>query len=91
MPCRLVTLTVPPEALIGPTLAFQGAPIATAKPLPLKTGASQVPGVGAISTMPQIEPAGTVTELTPGAGNVTLTGLVPVYGPPGPLQVTVKS
>ena len=87
---RLVTTTVPPELVIGPTLAFHGAPICSVRPLPLKFGGDQVPGVGWLSTMPQIEPEGTLTVLTPGLGSVTLTGLGPVYGPPGPLQVTVN-
>ena len=63
---------------MGPALAFQGAPLCTATPLPLKPGGPQVPVVGWVSTMPQTEPAGTLTLLTPGIGNTTLTGLGPV-------------
>ena len=75
---RLVTVTVPPTPVIGPSLALQGAPALTTRPLPLKVGGDQVPGLGWVSTMPQIEPEGTDTEVTPGLGNTTFTGLVPV-------------
>ena len=87
-----MTVRVPLDPVIGPTVAVNPPPGITAKPpLPAKPGDGFQLAPGDCSVTTQVAPLGTPTVVAPVPGNMMETGLVTGTGAPPTVQLRLNT